>query len=514
MLRGNKKIIMIVTLCITLLFIGVGYAIFSKELNISGSAQMTGIFDIKIVDMKVLSKTGLAKEGTYSFDDLTATFSHDLYAPGDSIEYQITIENKGNIKADLKQITTTLTPEYDDLILTNSLNQGQVMEPGTYSNATATIEGGTKITFTVKSEFDIQATKLPDKKISPKYELEMIFHQYQGNNIVTPPDYSTDNVCFTIASDGTLKDYDYNCGLDVVVPMSVDGINVTKIDTTSFNTSDKSFLASYGFVNYDIYSEYNPYNYQYEYFIIADNQNDLEIVKKTYDYAGDSSYDLTNYRYFLIGSLEENYIYTSYWSNPIDKVGNENFEMPEYILHWYSDPYEFYVVDNPDGYEAAKIYLENSEIDSSLLYVAGDPTIDELYYRKSVKSHFEESGTTLLYNAYTDGEKEVSYSAGLIKSLDLSSAIYLESIHTQGMFSSLNNLVLPEGNLKTIGKNSFSSITYGELNKVIIPSTVTNIEYGAFSSMKKGSVINVNRSKVGMTLANSWSGQATVNYLE
>ena len=82
------------------------------------------------------------------------------------------------------------------------------------------------------------------------------------------------------------------------------------------------------------------------------------------------------------------------------------------------------------------------------------------------------------------------------------------------MFSSLNKLVLPEGNLKTIGRNSFSGISYGELNKVIIPSTVTNIENAAFSSMRKGSIINVNRSKVGMTLANSWSGNATVNYLD
>ena len=513
MLRGNKKIMMIIALCLTLLFIGVGYAILTAELNITGKASMTGVFDIEIVDMKVLSTTGMAKEGEYSFDELTATFSHNLYAPGDSIEYEITIENKGNVKASLKQITTSLTPEYDDLILTNSLSQGQVMEPGTYSTSTATIEGGTKITFTVKSEFDIQATKLPDTAINPKYTLEMIFHQYQGNNIVTPPDYSTDNVCFTIASDGTLKDYDYNCGLDVVVPMSVDGINVTKLDSTSFTTDDASFFKQLGFGSYSQYSVYNMYNSQYEYYFMAEDQNTLDLVKEYYGYTGKSNFDFQNYRYFLTGSLENNYIYTGYWATPLDGEGNENYDDSLYMLQWYYDPYEFYVVDSQEGYNAAKTYMDNSGLDSSLLYVSGDPAIADTNYKIDLKTYFEENAAEFI-PLYTDGKVDVMKASNMITSLDLSSAIYLETIDTKNKFDSLNSLVFPEGNLKTIKSSAFSGNYLGNITKIIIPSTVEEIGLSAFSSMKKGSVINVNRPQEGMTLGNSWSGQATVNFLE
>lgn len=512
MLRGNKNKMLIITiLCCLFVFMGVGYAIVSTQLNLVGEAKLSGVFNIKIVDMKVLSKTGLATEGEYSYNDLTATFSHNLYAPGDSIEYQITIENKGNIKASLNQITTKVTPEYDDLILTNSLNQGQVMQPGTYSNATATIEGGTKITFTVKSEFDIHATKLPDTKISPKYELEMIFHQHQGNNIVTPPNYSTDNVCFTIASDGTLKDYDYNCGFDVVVPMSVDGINVKKIDTTSFNTDDDSFITNNGFVKYETYDVQNIYNNMYENYFLSDNPEDLSIIKQRYGYTGNSEYDVSSGKHFLSGNLENYYMYTAYMQVAIDKDGNENYEHPEYILYFYYDPYEFYVVDNPEGFEAAKTYMENNSMDTSLLYVAGASAIEDTNYRMNLKVYFEEMGITS-YSMYTDGYNDCEYTANLINSLDLSSAIYLETINTQHLFRNLNKLILPDGNLKTIGNFSFSGV--GNLKKVTIPSTVVEIGYSAFSGMKTGSVINVNRPKSGMTLGASWSGRATVNYLE
>ena len=97
----KKRNIIIGALCSLLVFMGIGYAILSQTLNISGIANMKGNWNVKITNMELLSenKTGRAEEVSHSFTDTTATFTADLYMPGDSIEYRVTVENQGNIDA-------------------------------------------------------------------------------------------------------------------------------------------------------------------------------------------------------------------------------------------------------------------------------------------------------------------------------------------------------------------------------------------------------------------------------
>ena len=497
MLRGNKnKLILIMCMCCLLVFIGVGYAALSTRLDITGEAKMAGEWDICITNM-VATTTGIAKDVSHSFDKATATFKVNLFAPGDSVEYAITIENKGNITAALKQITSTVDKKHNDIFLSNTLVSGQVLEPGE------------TLTFTVKSEFDISATTLSNQSIEPIYNIEIIYYQYEGNEIITPPDFETDNVCFTISNDGTLGEYDYSCGLDVSVPATVNGIKVTNISNNSFH--NEKYIMSLGYSKVKEYTFFSDYYSSMYYYFVVENEDSL---KKLMNSHGWSSYNknaaVINAQYhYLLGETSDYYFYKSYWMSGFDADGTEDFDTPDYILHWYNDPVEFFVVENEEAYEAAAIYLAMYGYDTSELYVAGDPNIPYDYRMPLVEVLEEQNVQPATY--YTNGDSTHYTPAAFIEELDLSSAIYLTNITTSSRFKSLTSLTLPDASLTTIGPWTFS---VSKLTNVVIPSSVTNIGMSAFGSMQSGSIIKVKRrNSNGLTLGNNWSGKATVRYI-
>ena len=213
----KKRNIIIGSLCCLLVFMGIGYAILSQTLNISGIANMRGNWNVKITNMELLSenKTGRAEEVSHSFTDTTATFTADLYMPGDSIEYRVTVENQGNIDALLKSITPTTTNRSEGIKFSHSEIDNTVLT------------AGKKITFTMKVEFLEDATSIP-KVENVKYNLELVYVQYNGGEY-TPAVETTEEDCFMISDDGTLLSYDKSCGTDnVVIPAKVNGIPVKR----------------------------------------------------------------------------------------------------------------------------------------------------------------------------------------------------------------------------------------------------------------------------------------------
>ena len=211
----KKRNIIIGSLCCLLVFMGIGYAILSQTLNISGIANMRGNWNVKITNMELLNenKTGRAEEVSHSFTDTTATFTANLYMPGDSIEYRVTVENQGNIDALLKSITPTTTNRSEGIKFSHSEIDNTVLT------------AGKTITFTMKVEFSEGATSIP-KVENVKYNLELVYVQYNGGDY-TPATETTEEDCFFISDDGTLLSYDKSCGTDnVVIPAKVNGIPV------------------------------------------------------------------------------------------------------------------------------------------------------------------------------------------------------------------------------------------------------------------------------------------------
>ena len=93
-------------LCMILVIMGVGYAAFQSQLKISGTSNITSNWSVKITDIqsKVVSGTPTnASAPTHT--DTTATFSTTLTSPGDTMQYDVTVLNEGDIDAKLDKIT-------------------------------------------------------------------------------------------------------------------------------------------------------------------------------------------------------------------------------------------------------------------------------------------------------------------------------------------------------------------------------------------------------------------------
>ena len=187
----KKRNIIIGALCSLLVFMGIGYAILSQTLNISGTANMQGNWSVKITNMKLLeaNKTGRAENVSNTFTDTTASFEANLWMPGDSIEYEVTVENQGNIDAVLKDIIQTKTNKDKNLKFSNSLIGTEVLT------------SGSKMSFTMKVEIPEEAETLPEVKES-KYEIQLIYIQYNGGEY-TPPAQSIGTLAERILADNT-----------------------------------------------------------------------------------------------------------------------------------------------------------------------------------------------------------------------------------------------------------------------------------------------------------------------
>ena len=105
-LNRTQRNYIIAGLCMILVIMGVGYAAFQSQLKISGTSNITSNWIVKITDIqsKVVNGTPTnALEPTH--DDTTATFRTRLTSPGDTMQYDVTVLNEGDIDAKLDKIT-------------------------------------------------------------------------------------------------------------------------------------------------------------------------------------------------------------------------------------------------------------------------------------------------------------------------------------------------------------------------------------------------------------------------
>ena len=105
-LNRTQRNYIIAGLCMILVIMGAGYAAFSSQLRISGTSNITSNWSVKITNIqsKIVSGTPTnASEPTHT--DTTATFRTTLTNPGDTMQYDVTVSNEGDIDAKLDKIT-------------------------------------------------------------------------------------------------------------------------------------------------------------------------------------------------------------------------------------------------------------------------------------------------------------------------------------------------------------------------------------------------------------------------
>ena len=118
-------------LCMILVIMGVGYAAFQSQLKISGTSNITSNWSVKItaIQSKVISGTPTnALEPTH--DDTTATFSTRLTSPGDTMQYDVTVLNEGDIDAKLDKITIPESTNPAIGFEVSGIEEGSLLEAG------------------------------------------------------------------------------------------------------------------------------------------------------------------------------------------------------------------------------------------------------------------------------------------------------------------------------------------------------------------------------------------------
>ncbi len=123
-MRSRNKNMLIVVLLGALLVMAVAYAAFSQNLTINAASEINSKWDVRMTNIAVkkIMKEGQEVEvitGTATDESMPsvsdrinaagteATFSSILRSPGDSVTYDVTIENKGTLKAKVSSINWT-----------------------------------------------------------------------------------------------------------------------------------------------------------------------------------------------------------------------------------------------------------------------------------------------------------------------------------------------------------------------------------------------------------------------
>ena len=150
----KKKNIMIIVLCFVLLLMGVGYAALSQRLTIGGTAKMQGVWDVRITNIQLSRKTGLAKDNSHKYENLSASFQTETLAPGDMLEYTVSVSNRGNIDAKVSEINATLDGPEAIKYTVEGIKKGDIIKEGVTKEVIITIK------------FDETATVIPSNKTS------------------------------------------------------------------------------------------------------------------------------------------------------------------------------------------------------------------------------------------------------------------------------------------------------------------------------------------------------------
>lgn len=252
MVDKKKKKMVITTLVSVLVFIAVGYALLTQAIKVGVEGTLNGVWDVYISDIKLKNSTGRAQEVNPASvsNKVNANFEVDLYMPGDSVEYEVTVKNDGNIDATLRTVTTNATNTNEDIRFTHTIKQGEVLKK----------ESETKFTF--KIVFDERATTLPTNSDPIEVTMKLDYLQNTGNSLYVPTNITTDNTCFSYNASGVITKYDYSCGNEVSIPESIDGVNIKSIANNAFVASDNtkplqsinmenaSYLTTFSFSNF------------------------------------------------------------------------------------------------------------------------------------------------------------------------------------------------------------------------------------------------------------------------
>ncbi len=128
-LSRTKRNYIIMGLCAVLLIMAVGYAAFQSQLKITGTSNIASNFLVRITGIESNVQSGSASNAIEpSYTDTTATFKTSLVSPGDSMKYDITVANEGNIDAVLNSIKVSNSNNEAITFETSGIEEGDELK--------------------------------------------------------------------------------------------------------------------------------------------------------------------------------------------------------------------------------------------------------------------------------------------------------------------------------------------------------------------------------------------------
>lgn len=165
----KTKNVVIIALCITLIFMGVGFAILSQNLtiNTTGSIVSDSTWDIHLEGFATgISKVGGEKVTASATGDATTavTANFTLEKPGDSVTFTGKIVNAGTLDAKLESLTNNVESDFDGK---GYIKKTVTAIPAINSDLLASNAGDTdEAQISITYSFDETVENLPTKAVS------------------------------------------------------------------------------------------------------------------------------------------------------------------------------------------------------------------------------------------------------------------------------------------------------------------------------------------------------------
>ena len=237
--QRRKRKIVLVFLLIVLVFMGIGYSAFSSNLRITGNTKITSDWDVEITGISAPTINGSAEEESVpTYDKLSANINVNLYEPGDSVEYDVTISNLGTIDATLDNYT--LGTSTDSMIVTfSNFTKGEILYKKGHSNSTKDVH--------VKVEYNPEYS---GGEISEETSINFLFKQPEvkeltNDEVVSKDKYLVTYDCTTNGGSSCTEFNEYllpNSSVDLTKTPSIDGYNFIGWNT---NPQAEEGLSSY-----------------------------------------------------------------------------------------------------------------------------------------------------------------------------------------------------------------------------------------------------------------------------
>ena len=228
--KKRKRLLAISVAMFMICGMALGYAALSSSLKISGTGTISTNWDILFTKIEEKGSKGASSNQSEIIDKLTATFDVSIEAPGNFIEYNVTLKNNGNIDAVIESVT--------GIVEANREAPTGIQFKVSGIRIGDDLLAGSEKTFIVRAEIPGGETTLPSGTKTLDLKVNVRQKDIDSSGLVTTfkDCFQTNEVGDTITKYlcGKENTNGYSEIFDVNIPRELNGRTITKIGAIVF----------------------------------------------------------------------------------------------------------------------------------------------------------------------------------------------------------------------------------------------------------------------------------------